>query len=144
MPSLQNPTFDRASKLASYARFARYATVLLLMLLFFATHYPVHGQPLRVASADKFAHCLAYMVLSLSVLVSWDLSIGRLQPHHYFTVWLVGTLYGAFDEITQIPVGRHCDAYDWLCDIAGIILGLTLFRIFRPLLFRHVCETPTR
>lgn len=132
MPSLQNPTCDRTRRLASYAR---YATVLLILSLFIATHYPVGALPHRVAAADKIAHSLAYMAITLSVLTSLDLSIGGLLPQHYFMVWLVGTLYGAFDEVTQIPVGRHCDAHDWLCDVVGIILGLTLYRIFRPLLY---------
>lgn len=77
-------------------------------------------------------------MLAFSVLTSWELTIGQLRPHHYFTVWLVGTLYGAFDEITQIPVGRHADVRDWISDIAGIVLGLTLFRLLRPLLYRLV------
>lgn len=125
----------RTRKLAALAR---YATVLLLLALFAATHYPTVEIPFSVSNADKIAHCLAYVALAFSALVSWDLTIGQLRPHHYFTVWLVGTLYAAFDEITQIPVGRHCDLLDWISDIAGIVLGLTVFRLSRSLLSRLI------
>ncbi len=133
MSTLENPQFDRMRRLANIARAV---TVLLLVVLFVATHYPGHAIPHRIAAADKLAHCLAYMTLAFSVLTSWDLAIGLLRPQHYFTVWLVGTLYGAFDELTQIPVGRHCDALDWVSDIVGLVVGLTLFRLLRPLIYR--------
>ena len=135
MPNLPNPTLDRTRKLAALAR---YTTLFLLIALFVATHYPAHGLPRGVFRADKALHCLAYMTLTLSVLTSLDLTIGMLRPQHYFAVWLAGTLYGAFDEVTQIPVGRSCDPLDWFCDILGIVMGLTIFRLLRPLFYRLV------
>ena len=141
MPTLQNPTFDlmrQPVRKRKLARLARYATVLLLLALFVATHTPAQAIPYRVANADKIAHCLAYMALSFSVLVSWDLTIGQLRPQHFFMVWLVGTLYGAFDEVSQIAVGRHCDVRDWMSDILGLVIGMILFRLMRPLLSRLV------
>ncbi len=135
MTTLSNPSLDRRRCLA---RFARYATVLFILAMFAATHFPAHALPRQVATLDKVLHCCVYLMLAFSVLTSWELTIGQLRPHHYFTVWLVGTLYGAFDEITQIPVGRHADVRDWISDIAGIVLGLTLFRLLRPLLYRLV------
>lgn len=136
MPKLPLPTIDRTRKHAAIARVARYGTVGLLLCLFIATHYPAHHIPHQVAAADKIVHCLAYFALAFSALVSWDLAIGPLQPKHYFTVWLAGTLYGAFDEITQIPVGRHGDIHDWVCDVLGIVIGLITFRLLRPTLSR--------
>ncbi len=136
MPKLRIPTIDRTRKHAAIARVARYGTVGLVLCLFIATHYPADQLPHEVAQADKLLHCLAYFVLAFSALVSWDLAIGPLRPAHYFTVWLVGTLFGAFDEITQIPVGRHGDIHDWLCDVLGIVIGLILFRVTRPALSR--------
>ncbi len=137
MSTIQNPTIDLVRKLErtrKLATFARYATVLLLLALFVATHFPATAIPYRISAFDKLAHCLAYLALTFSVLISWDLTIGQLRPQHYFIVWLVGTLYGAFDEVTQIAVGRQCDVRDWMADILGIVIGLTLFRLLRPLL----------
>ncbi len=138
MPSLDNSTTDRFQRVASVAR---YATVALFVLMFVATHIPVRAIPFQISITDKALHCLIYLTLSFSVLTSWEWTIGLLRPQHYFTVWLLGTLYGAFDEVTQIPVGRNCDGLDWICDILGIVLGLTLFRLVRPLLYRFMALT---
>ncbi len=117
------------------ARFARYATVILLLGMFIGTHIPADVGP-HVVHTDKLAHTLAFMALTCSLLTSWELSTGVLRPQHYFAVWLFGTLYGAFDEITQTPVGRVCDLMDWLADIGGILIGLVLYQILRPVFFR--------
>jgi len=132
-----------ADRLRVFARLARYGTVLLIFSLFVCTHVPGQAIPQQVAGLDKFAHCFIYMAIAFSVLTSWELSVGLLRPQHYFTVWLLGTLYGAFDEITQIPVGRHCDGFDWLCDIVGLVLGLTCYRLLRPVIFWLVAGKAT-
>lgn len=135
MPKFKLPAYDRARKTA---RVARYSTLLLFFGLFVATHYPIEALPRQLSGADKYAHCFAYMALAFSTLTSLDLSIGQLRPQHYFSVWLLGTFYGAFDEVTQIAVGRHCDILDWFADILGLVLGLSLFRLVRPLIYRLV------
>ena len=35
--------------------------------------------------------------------------------------------YGAFDEVTQPIVGRDCDFWDWVADMAGILVGIGCF-----------------
>jgi len=132
-PATTRPNLKRA------AAVARYTTLLLLIAMFLATHLPLPftmTSPLPLPYGDKVLHAIAYMALALSSLISWELTSGLLQPQHYFAVWLLGTLYGAFDEVTQIPVGRTPDGTDWLSDILGLVLGLTLFRITRPWLDR--------
>ncbi len=138
MTTIPNPSLVRTRRLA---RIARYATVLLLLALFAATHLPSKAIPYQFSAYDKAAHCLAYVAIALSALTSLDLAIGLLRPQHYFLVWLAGTLYGAFDEVTQIPVGRHCDPLDWMFDILGIVIGLILFRLLRPMFFRRVTRS---
>jgi len=135
MPMLPTSPDDRLQRIAALAR---YGTLLLLAGFFVATHIPIEVIPRQVHVSDKIAHCLAYMLMTTSTLASWELSTGLLRPQHYFLVWLVGTIYGAFDEVTQIPVGRHCDGLDWFSDILGIVLGLTLYRLARPLVHRLV------
>ncbi len=109
---------------------ARTLAFLYLVSLFIATHIPVPpGGSLSLS--DKMCHLIGYAVLTFSVLVGWELTIGVLKPKHYFAVWLVGTLYAVFDEITQLPVGRDCDANDWACDVLGIVAGILAFRMLR-------------
>jgi VanZ family protein len=124
-----------ASRLRLAALVARYASLLLLLAMFIGTHLP-SSISLGISVSDKLIHATAFMSLTLMLLISWELSTGVLQPQHYFAVWLFCTLYGAFDEITQTPFGRTCDGLDWLADIAGILVGLTLYRFARPLVSR--------
>ncbi len=136
---MQDSPASNLLRLRRAASLARIVTVLMLLTMFVGTHVPIAASThTSIGSPDKLAHLLAYLVLTVVALASWELSIGELLPRHYFTVWLCGTVYGAFDEITQIPVGRTCDGLDWLADIVGIVIGLTLFRIARPLMYRFL------
>jgi VanZ family protein len=38
----------------------------------------------------------------------------------FFLIW------AGLDEVTQIPVGRHADGFDWLADCLGATLGIGL------------------
>ena len=122
-------------KLSSLARIARYGTAILLLVMFIGTHMPA-SQMFHVPSNDKLLHFVAYFALCISALVSWEWTSGVLRAPHYFAVWLVCTLYGAMDEITQTPFGRTCDGVDWLADIVGVVAGLIVFQLLRPLLNR--------
>ncbi|QEG33615.1 VanZ family protein [Bythopirellula goksoeyrii] len=139
----QTTTMQRIQWAASLAR---RATFLCLVVMFIGTHLPGNAAP-SVQYHDKLIHFLAYTTLTFGILASWELSTGPLLPIHYFVVWLAATLYAAIDEITQIPVGRTCDGLDWLCDVLGIVVGLTLFRCLRPLIYRFLlrgdASTPT-
>jgi VanZ family protein len=88
------------------------------LVLFTLTHLPpelvTHG-----ACSDNLHHFSAYGVLSFAVGASlWQAfpSRRRVIP---LLVLLVAGLYGGFDEITQIFVGRDCELNDWLADISG-------------------------
>jgi len=132
---MQNSSGVRLERIQHLASWVRIATALLLLAMFIGTHIPLTGAP-GIAHHDKLLHASAYMTLTVFLLASWELSAGMLRPQHYFAVWLFGTVYGAFDEVTQIPVGRVCDGMDWLADIVGIVVGLIVFRLARPLLYR--------
>ncbi len=104
-------TISRLNRIASLAR---WGTLLLILVMFAVTHLPL-VDPLWISLfslEDKILHDCGYMALAISVLTSWELSTGILQPPHYFMAWLSGTLYGLFDEVTQIPVVAH--AMDWI------------------------------
>jgi len=113
----------------------RVLAAVVLVGMFLGTHLPMSG-PNIISHLDKLFHFGAYLTLTVCLLASWQLSRGTLEALHYFMVWLFGTLYGIFDEVTQIPVGRTCDGYDWLADLAGIVIGLILFGIASSLVGR--------
>jgi VanZ family protein len=132
---MQPDTALEPNPLRHAAILARWTTLAAFLAMFVGTHLPFQASN-EIVHHDKLIHFWAYMTLSFLVLASWDLSIGGLRPIHYFLVWFAGALYGAFDELTQIPVGRSCDPVDWLFDVMGLAAGLMLFRILRPLVYR--------
>jgi VanZ family protein len=138
---MQSDTPLNVSPCRRVATYMRYVTIVLFVAMFVSTHTPatIHY---GVAHGDKFVHLCAYLTLSFSMLASWELAKGPLLPINYFVVWLACTIYGAIDEITQIPVGRVCDGVDWLFDVMGVIAGLVLFRILRPLVYRLALLVP--
>ena len=132
---LPNDLIMSQERIRRLAIVVRTLAVVVLVGIFLGTHLPMTGVP-TVSQLDKLFHFGAYLTLTVCLLASWELSRGTLQASHYFMVWLFGTLYGIFDEVTQIPVGRTCDGYDWLADVAGIVVGLILFRVASSLVSR--------
>lgn len=119
-------------------RIAGWAGLLLCgywIAAFALTHLPMKGggRPfLDIPHADKLAHLAIYTGLSglLSVWFGVRQRIGG--AFGVAVVVLVSlTAYATFDELTQIPVGRHADLFDWFADLAGILLGLCGFFALR-------------
>jgi VanZ family protein len=127
----QRSSAARVRRLASRARTL---ALVYLVALFAATHIPLPDGTLE--NSDKLYHIGAYAALTLLVLAGWELTIGVLEAKHYFALWLVGTLYAAFDELTQTPVGRHCDPNDWVADVVGIVAGVIMFQLVRRAFYR--------
>lgn len=103
-------------------RFARRIVVMLTgaywLLIFTLTHLPPGRLP-QVPSSDKLKHFVGYLVLSFLLGATlWILfpARRRLMP---ILVVAAAAAYGAFDEFTQIAVGRSCELNDWLADVAG-------------------------
>jgi VanZ family protein len=117
---------------------ARLAQVLLFgywAALFIATHVPVSVPQVAGRHSDKVVHVAAYAVLSCLIAITWQLSAGGcLGGRHYRRIGIVLALYAAFDEATQLLVGRDGNWPDWLADVMGIALGLAIFHfVVRPL-----------
>jgi VanZ family protein len=95
--------------------------------LFAGTHAPtVPAVPL--GPSDKLLHAASYAVLAL--LLAWAWSVHRpFAGGGWLAVLAIVFLYGALDEITQIPVGRQADVADWIADAAGAIMGVAVFTI---------------
>ena len=97
------------------------------LLAFIATHLPKIPQSMGRVS-DKTLHSVSFLILG--GLLSWVLH-GRITGlvRHAAIVLLIIAVYGAVDELLQIPVGRHCDFQDWIADMLGGIFGLALFHL---------------
>jgi VanZ family protein len=118
-------------RLKRIAARARTLAIVYFLVLFVGTHIPLDPVEAVATTSDKWLHFGGYAVLTVLVLGGWELTIGVLQPKHYFAVWLAGVMYGVFDEVSQTPVGRNCDMNDWAADVLGVVAGLLIFRLGR-------------
>ena len=104
------------------------------LLLFAATHLPVPKVP-RFPHMDKVAHTLLFA--GLSFLLCWAIPT-RFERRLWNVRWavLLAIAYGAFDEISQAPVGRTPDIWDWVFDCVGAVLGAATYIAARPMVQR--------
>jgi VanZ family protein len=116
-------------------RIASLLLVIYWIILFTGTHIPRIHVPGPVNS-DKVLHFGAFTVLSF--LMAWAIPTQYRKPNWNVLVSaLVCMGYAAFDEFSQIPVGRTADMMDWMADCAGTIFGLTVYLISRTWLWRR-------
>lgn len=127
-------------RLGRAAALARWTTALLFLVMFIGTHTPGIVSP-DVTLIDKILHFCGYATLAFCLLMTWELSTGPLLPMHLLAVWFLFALYGAVDEVSQIPVGRSCDGFDWLADILGTTTGLFLFWVLRCQVYRFLVKS---
>jgi VanZ family protein len=75
---------------------------------------------------DKLQHSAAYAVGG--ALIARALGAGRRQA---LLALLLGTLYGASDEVHQLFVrNRHASVVDWLADALGVLAGVGLWHLY--------------
>ncbi len=111
---------------------------LYWLLIFTATHLPKVPEAIDLSKvSDKTLHYGAYGGLGF-LLALWLASSKRLNSRSgrvwggVFGAALLMTVmaaYGAFDELTQTLVGRHCDLLDWYADMLGGLSGIVVFTL---------------
>lgn len=101
------------------------ALVLYWLVAFLGTHIPIPAGVIPRGGGDKVLHFIGYMILA-SLLMGLRASRGPFGWRSIVMRWLVLAAYGAFDEVTQLLVGRHADVADWCADLIGTALGLGL------------------
>ncbi len=102
------------------------AWIAYWVALFVSTHIPRVPWPSGLPEPnDKTLHVVFYFGLAL---MGWMVSSGRPVAHRWTNVeWFsVLAIYGAFDEVTQPMVNRHCSILDWFADMAGSALAIGL------------------
>ena len=100
------------------------------LAMFVATHIPRVPQELSLPGGDKSQHLIAYA--GLAFLVALRLSFGNhLGWKRAATIFGIVAFYGVLDELTQIPVGRTADFYDWIADVTGAVSGLAILAVLR-------------
>ena len=111
-----------------------YQQTLRLMPYFFWTLVAIVGMFMLVELApkenglkylDKIQHALIFLILSISGYLAFK------QKMWAITLGL--TIFGAIIEVLQatLTVTRTGDVYDWLADIAGLLIGIMIISIYR-------------
>jgi VanZ family protein len=101
------------------------------LIIFTGTHIPPTSSLMPPEANDKLLHFTAYFLLAFGIALTWQLGSGILNSRHLWIVWVVAIVYGAVDEITQIPVHRDCDFWDWTADSCGAAAGVLIFVMLR-------------
>jgi len=130
------------------------AFCLYWIAIFTGTHLPSVGQ-IGESVNDKVMHFGAYGGFAFLAMTAW--SVRRLERRtpgdsptslrefiqrffaqsipllNYCVVAVLVSFWGTVDEVTQKPVGRTCDRYDWLADTCGAIAALCVFAVLHQL-----------
>ncbi len=107
------------------------ALVIYWTALFIGTHMPPKASFVLVHGLDKVLHFLAYAGLAFVGASYWQIAGGYLRAVHFRFLWIGLAIFGAVDELLQIPVGRDGNIYDWFADIAGVLMGIFIFMVAR-------------
>jgi VanZ family protein len=112
------------------------ALIAYFLLLVLATHLPPKDlRPfdfaLRFKLSDKLAHATAYGGLTLLAVAVWRIGrpvslSARGKSWGLFGVCCLIACWGLLDEFTQPYFGRNFDWIDWLADLTGMSLAVTL------------------
>jgi VanZ family protein len=95
--------------------------------LLITTHIPLPKIVYQARVSDKWLHFLAY--INLAFLLWFSFRPDNKVNWRNRLVWLLllaGCAYGGLDELTQPYIGRTCDFYDFLANVAAIITGLLI------------------
>ena len=129
---------------ARQARKRRVAAAVLAgywIVLFIGTHIPQPELVLPENTSDKLLHFAAYF--GLAFLLAMFRSTKRvLTLRDCIVTWAVVAAFAAFDELSQMPVGRDADVLDWLTDMSGAAAGMVLFGVGSVLIGRFVDRRP--
>src|SRR5262245_27242350 len=127
----------------------RLSTILAVLVitywlaLFAATHVPL--QPVKTKdgpSYDKLMHLAAYCGLAILACAAGGTRFG-VSWKLYAGVFVVIAIYGLLDEVSQSLVrDREADVRDWLADLVGTCLGVSIFAAGRSLIRRRAAVRP--
>lgn len=112
------------------------ALLLYLLALVISTHVPPTGlRPFHFALqfkvSDKLAHATAYAGLTLLAMAVWRvrrperISLKQ-KGFGLLGVCLLIACWGLMDEFTQPYFGRQFDWFDWMANLTGMSLAVTL------------------
>jgi VanZ family protein len=127
-PMSVEPTPQAAPLSAKHRRLiAIWLTISLAACIAALTLMPL-STPQAMPGTDKIHHIIAFMTLTLPCAVFY--------PRALFQMVVAATTYGALIEIIQPYIGRSGDFADFVADLAGVGLGVSLGLLLNMTLIR--------
>lgn len=108
--------------------------ISLSVLLIIVSILPLPKLPeVKFIASDKLGHLLAFLVLVMTYLWAFTKQKERVFNVKTYSIisFIICLIIGGVTELLQhfLPIKRFGDWYDFYFDIAGIILGIMIFRI---------------
>ena len=91
-------------------------TLTVAIFLTIAMLWPLEVPPQTPNGSDKIVHLFAFATLSLPLSLTGRFGL--------FLIFIGGSTFGGAIELLQPSFNRNADLYDWIADIAGIIIGI--------------------
>ncbi|UCE18016.1 MAG: VanZ family protein [Gemmatimonadota bacterium] len=109
---------------------SRYWPVVLWALLIFGIssvpHLSTPAPTFRII--DKIFHCIEFGIFGYLLVSAIAATKTSLSPRRIALAFIIGTLYGFFDEMYQsIIPGRAADPYDAAADALGVLTAIILW-----------------
>ena len=108
-----------------------YISIAITILITLLSLIKTHPKPIvDISNLDKVQHTFAYMVLTISWLVSRDVKFNTIP----YIVVLIGCLvFGIIIEVLQgrLTTHRSASLLDVVANSLGIVLGFMIFKTFR-------------
>ena len=102
--------------------------IIILVL----THIPIPKVVRQAHVSDKSLHLMAYMLLAffLWLAITPNKKLSFKKPALWL-ILLISCVYGFLDEWLQLYVGRNANFDDFLADLLGALIAVTILSIMR-------------
>lgn len=104
----------------------------LCALVLYMAIRPSNGAPPLFPGFDKVMHASVFAVLG-----SWFAALS-VAPKRWPLVALALAAFGAAIEGLQALTGRDPSVWDWVADMVGIAIGITLLRVITGAIMRYI------
>ncbi|MFA6133608.1 MAG: VanZ family protein [Phycisphaerae bacterium] len=134
----------RSSFLRRHKKAVLGALVIAWILALLATHLPGRDLPPGLLNlGDTVLHSVGFFCLASLFWLTLAAYNVRLA-HRVTTVLCAMMIYAAVDETTQAWVNRSPEVADWLADVTGVLLAVTILEVGRRLVFgpQHRVQAP--
>ena len=98
-------------------------TLIVLFALSVAMLWPLDQPPPAPAGSDKIVHFIAFAVLAFP--------LARTGRFGLLPVFIGASAFGGAIELIQPTFNRSADVNDWVADIIGVLLGISVGLVYR-------------